>query len=44
VVAVERRVIRFDLAAYEGERKLGEGQHARALVDVAKFNTRLGTS
>jgi fluoroacetyl-CoA thioesterase len=42
VVAVERRVIRFEVAAFEGERKLGEGQHARGLIDVAKFNKRLG--
>jgi predicted thioesterase len=42
VISVERRVIRFDVAAFEGERKLGEGQHARGLVDVAKFNKRLG--
>jgi fluoroacetyl-CoA thioesterase len=42
VVAVERRVIRFEVAAFEGERKLGEGQHARGLVDVEKFNKRLG--
>src|SRR6187397_451673 len=41
VVAVERRVIRFEVAAFEGERKLGEGQHARALIDVEKFNKRL---
>ena len=44
VVAVERRVIRFEVAAFEGERKLGEGEHARGLIDVAKFNKRLGAS
>ena len=43
MIAVERRVIRFEVAAFEGERKLGEGQHARGLIDVAKFNQRLGT-
>ena len=42
VIAVERRVIRFEVAAFEGERKLGEGRHARGLIDVAKFNARLG--
>jgi fluoroacetyl-CoA thioesterase len=42
VIAVERRVIRFEVAAFEGERKLGEGEHARGLIDVAKFNKRLG--
>ncbi|MBI5323181.1 thioesterase family protein [Bradyrhizobium sp.] len=42
VIAVERRVIRFEVAAFEGERKLGEGRHARGLINVAKFNARLG--
>ena len=41
VVAVERRVIRFDVAAFEGERKIGEGRHARGLVNLANFNKRL---
>ncbi len=44
VISVERRVIRFEVAAFEGERKLGEGQHARGLIDVEKFNKRLGAS
>jgi len=43
VIAVERRVIRFEVLAFEGERKLGEGEHARGLINVAKFNARLGT-
>src|SRR5690349_20207616 len=41
VIAVERRIIRFEVAAFEGERKLGEGEHARGLIDVANFNKRL---
>src|SRR5205085_10058293 len=44
VIAVERRVIRFEVAAFEGERKLGEGEHARGVIDVAKFNKRLGAT
>jgi len=43
VITVERRVIRFEVTAFEGERKLGEGDHARGLINVAKFNARLGT-
>jgi fluoroacetyl-CoA thioesterase len=42
VITVERRVIRFEVAAFEGERKLGEGHHARGVINVAKFNERLG--
>src|SRR3954452_18510151 len=44
VIAVERRVIRFEVEAFEGTRKLGEGRHARGLVNVAMFNKRLGTT
>ena len=42
VIAVERRVIRFEVEAFEGERKIGEGRHARGLVNVERFNKRLG--
>ncbi len=41
VIAVERRIIRFEVLAFEGERKLGEGRHARGLINVAKFSERL---
>src|SRR5258707_15409889 len=41
VLAVERRVIRFEVEAFEGARKIGEGRHARGLVNVASFNKRL---
>ena len=42
VIAVERRVIRFEVEAFDGARKIGEGRHARGLVDLDKFNKRLG--
>jgi fluoroacetyl-CoA thioesterase len=42
VIAVERRVIRFQVEAFEGERKIGEGRHARGLVNLATFNKRFG--
>ena len=42
VIAVERRVIRFEVEAFEGARKLGECRHARGLVNVETFNKRLG--
>ena len=44
VFAVERRVIRFEVKAFEGSRKLGEGRHARGLVNVEMFNKRLGAT
>jgi predicted thioesterase len=42
VIAVERRVIRFEVAAFDGERRIGEGRHARGLVNLATFNKRFG--
>jgi len=42
VVAVERRVIRFEVAAFDGARKIGEGRHARGLVNVESFKKRFG--
>ena len=44
VIAVQRRVIRFEVEAFDGERRIGEGRHARGLVNVAKFIKRLGMS
>src|SRR5712675_916834 len=41
VIAVERRVIRFEVEAFEGARRLGEGRHARGLVNVENFYKRL---
>jgi len=42
VIAVERRVIRFEVEAFEGARHIGEGRHARGLVNLANFNKRMG--
>jgi predicted thioesterase len=42
VVAVERKVIRFEVEAFDGERKIGDGRHARGLVNVAEFSERFG--
>jgi fluoroacetyl-CoA thioesterase len=41
-IAVERRVIRFEVEAFEGERRIGEGRHARGVVNLAIFNKRMG--
>ena len=42
VIAVERRVVRFEVASFHGERKIGEGFHARGLVNVESFTKRFG--
>ena len=44
VVAVERRVIRFEVETFEGERRVGEGRHARGLVNLESFNRRLAAN
>lgn len=41
VIEVERRVIRFAVDAFDGERKIGDGCHARGLVNLDAFNKRL---
>ncbi len=44
VVAVERRVIRYEVESFEGERRIGEGRHARGLVNLESFNRRLAAA
>jgi fluoroacetyl-CoA thioesterase len=44
VIAVERRVIRFEVEAFHEARRIGEGRHARALVNVEQFNRRLAAT
>jgi fluoroacetyl-CoA thioesterase len=41
VIAVERRVIRFEVEAFDDKRRIGEGRHARGLVNLATFNKRM---
>jgi fluoroacetyl-CoA thioesterase len=43
VIAVERRMIRFEVEAFDDVRRIGEGRHARGLVNVASFTKRFGT-
>jgi fluoroacetyl-CoA thioesterase len=42
VIAVERRVIRFEVEAFDERRRIGEGRHARGLVNVESFTAALG--
>ena len=44
VIEVERRVIRFEVAAFDGERRIGEGRHGRGLVNVEAFTKRFGAA
>lgn len=40
VIVVERKVITFEVEAFDGDRKIGDGQHGRGLVNTADFKTR----
>jgi fluoroacetyl-CoA thioesterase len=44
VIAVERRVIRFEVEAFDDHRRIGEGRHARGLVNLESFTKRFGAS
>jgi predicted thioesterase len=44
VIAVERRVIRFEVEAFDERRRIGEGRHARGLVNAASFTSALAGS
>ena len=41
VVAVDGRRIQFRVEAWDEQEKIGEGTHERAIINVAKFATRL---
>ncbi len=42
VIAVERRMIRFEVEAFDEKRRIGEGRHARGLVNAESFTKQLG--
>ena len=42
VIAVERRIIRFEVEAFDDKRRIGEGRHARGLVNVEAFSKQFG--
>jgi fluoroacetyl-CoA thioesterase len=42
VIAVERRIIRFEVEAFDEKRRIGEGRHARGLVNVETFTKQFG--
>jgi fluoroacetyl-CoA thioesterase len=41
VLAVQERRIQFRVEAWDEKEKIGEGTHERAIINVAKFATRL---
>jgi fluoroacetyl-CoA thioesterase len=41
VTGTEGRAIRFAVRAWEGDKEIGNGTHARVVIDIAKFLRRL---
>jgi predicted thioesterase len=44
VVAVEASSVLFEVEAWDGGRKIGDGTHRRGVVDVAGFERRFGVT
>jgi predicted thioesterase len=44
VIEIERRTIRFSVEAFHGAVKIGEGRHARGLVNIVQFKKRFGVT
>lgn len=44
VTKVERKVVWFEVQAYDGDRKIGDGRHARGVVNTADFKARFAVT
>ena len=44
VSQVDAKSVLFEVTAYDGDRKIGDGTHRRGIVEVAKFEARFGVS
>ena len=44
VSRVEARSVWFDVEAFDGDRRIGEGTHRHGLVEAAKFKSRFGAA
>lgn len=42
VVAIDAKSILFEVEAWDGDRRIGDGTHRRGVVDVAEFEQRFG--
>jgi fluoroacetyl-CoA thioesterase len=43
LTAIDGRRLHFNVEAFDGKEKIGEGAHERAIINVAKFAARLKT-
>jgi len=44
VVGIETRSVMFEVEAWDGYRKIGDGTHRRGIVNVAEFEQRFGVT
>ena len=44
VIAVDAKSVLFEVEAWDGSRKIGDGTHRRGVVDVAEFERRFGVT
>ncbi|WP_456617614.1 MULTISPECIES: thioesterase family protein [unclassified Bradyrhizobium] len=44
VVAIEAKSIVFEVEAWDGDRKIGDGTHRRGVVNVVEFEKRFGVT
>ena len=42
VIKIEPKSVVFDVEAWDGDRKIGDGSHRRGIVNVLKFEQRFG--
>lgn len=42
VISVEDKSVAFEVEAWDGNRKIGDGIHRRGVVDIAEFEKRFG--
>src|SRR6476469_2827451 len=44
VVEIDRKSVVFEVEAWDGDRKIGDGTHRRGIVNVAEFEKRFGVT
>ena len=44
VARVEKKSVLFEVEAWAGNRKIGDGTHRRGIVNVAEFEERFGVT
>ena len=44
VVRIEEKSVLFEVEAWDGDRKIGDGTHRRGVVNVAEFEKRFGVT